>query len=97
MPAEARDLELLSTALDMDLADAVRAAFEDMQHKVDRYPLSKKQRDWLKAVIAGEKYDPDPEYLNLMSSGKVPRGREVATPAVLQNLPKKPPPRRTEP
>lgn len=37
----------------------------------------------------------EPTYQNLWSSGKVPRGlREVPTPAVLQNLPLKPPGRR---
>ncbi len=95
MVAEARDLELLVAVLDKDdLSDAVRSAFEDMQTKVDKYPLSAKQRAWARAVLVGEKYEPEEEYLNLWSSGKVPKGRDVPTPEVLKNLPKKPPPRR---
>lgn len=97
MVAEAQDLDLIARVLDEgDISDAVRVAFEDMQHKADRYPLSKKQRDWAKAILAGEKYEPPEEYLNLVSAGKVPLGRPVPTPKVLQNLPKKPPPRRAE-
>jgi hypothetical protein len=94
MPAEAKDLELLVAVLDRDdLPDGTREAFEDMQHKVDRYGLSSKQRAWARAILAGEKYEPEEECLNLWSSGKVPKGRDVPTPAVLLNLPKKPPPR----
>jgi len=97
MVAEARDLELLSAVLDKDdLSDAVRTSFEDMQTKVDRYPLSKKQRVWAKAILAGEKYEPEEECLNLWSGGKVPKGRDVPDPPMLrrENLPMKPPPRR---
>jgi hypothetical protein len=91
--AEARDLDLLTSVLEKDdLSDSVRAAFEDMQFKVDRYPLSKKQRAWARAILDGDKYDPEPdECQNLWSSGKVPKGNDVPTPAVLLNLPKKPP------
>jgi len=92
-----KDLALLAAVLERDdLSDAARAAFEDMQHKLDRWPLTKKQRQWIEAALRGEKFEPEPEYENLVSSGRVPRGREVPTPAILQNLPKKPPPRRTE-
>jgi hypothetical protein len=97
MVAEARDLDLIVRVLEEgDISDAVRAAFEDMQHKVDRWPLSKKQRDWARAILNGEKYEPPEEYLNLVSTGKVPIGKPVPTPKVLQNLPKKPPPRRVQ-
>lgn len=52
--------------------------------------LTEKQRAWVRGVTSNV-FD-EPEYLNLVSAGKVPRGlREVETPAVLQNLPKKPP------
>lgn len=95
MVAEAKDLELLVAVLDKDdLSDAVREAFEDMQHKVDRFGLSSKQRAWARAILAGEKYEPEEECLNLWSSGKVPKGKDVPTPLVLQNLPKKPPQRK---
>ena len=91
------DAELLAKVLDSDdLSDGVRAAFEDMQHKVERFGLSKKQREWARTILAGGKYVPPEEYLNLVSGGQVPRGREVATPVALrrENLPMKPPPRR---
>jgi hypothetical protein len=52
-------------------------------------PLTPKQRSWAKGLA--ERLLDEPAYENLASSGKVYRGREVATPAVLQNLPKKPP------
>jgi hypothetical protein len=64
--------------------------FRDMLER--DHPLSEKQRTWTKAIY--EQIFDVPEYQNLVSSGQVPRGREVATPAVLQNLPKKPPVRR---
>lgn len=56
------------------------------------FALSDKQRQWVKGVHA-RLFD-EPEYENLISSGKAPRGREVPTPKVLQNLPMKPPVRR---
>jgi hypothetical protein len=101
MVAEAKDLVLLEAVLDKDdLPDAVRTAFEDMQHKIDDRPLTKKQRDWAKAVLNGDKFEPDAdECLNLWSSGKVPRGREVPDPPMLrrENLPLKPPRRKPPP
>jgi hypothetical protein len=60
-----------------------------------REELTEKQRKWARGVAArirGE--EAEPEYENLISNGLCPRGREVPTPAVLQNLPKRPPPRR---
>jgi hypothetical protein len=51
--------------------------------------LSERQREWAQRVA-----DIPGEYKNLVSSGQVPRGREVPTPAVLQNRPLKPPGRR---
>jgi hypothetical protein len=93
--ADDKDLDLITQVLEKDdLSNSVRAAFEDMQFKVDRYPLSKKQRAWAHAILSGDKYEAEEECLNLWSSGKVPKGRDVPTPAVLLNLPKKPPMRR---
>lgn len=46
--------------------------------------LTKAQAAWLSDVAAREGVDLEPR-------GPVPRGREVATPPVLQHLPKKPP------
>ncbi len=56
--------------------------------------LTPKQRAWAEAVAAGKRYDPDPEYLNLVSSGKAPRGREVEL--MVKDKPLRPPPRRSE-
>lgn len=68
-------------------------AFESMLDDLDaeKWPtLTERQRAWVKGIHArlfGEK----PEYLNLVSSGRVPRGREVPTPEVLTRRPLKPP------
>lgn len=50
--------------------------------------LTTKQRKWAKDTLD------EPEYENLVSTGKAPRGREVPTPAVLQHRPLKPPGRK---
>ncbi len=91
------DAILLHRALDeVELPDAVREAFEDMLSKIERRgPLSSRQRAWVKATLAGEKYDAPPEYENLVSSGRVPRGREVPEPEALKHRPLKPPQRRS--
>ena len=73
-------------------------AFGEMAVRLESRPgtaLSDKQRKWLAGVY--ERVTGEPQYENLVSSGRVPRGREVETPAVLQNLPKRPPGRRVEP
>lgn len=54
------------------------------------HQLSDKQRGWVTSVHERVV----PAYANLVSRGLVPRGREVLTPPVLLNLPKKPPKRR---
>lgn len=77
-------------ALCEDLDEEVRfnaRAFDEMLAR-DR-PLSDKQRAWVRAVH--EKLCGTPHYENAWSAGKVPRGREVPTPAVLQKLPLRPP------
>jgi hypothetical protein len=67
-------------------------AFQEM---LDRNrALSDKQRAWIYGIH--ERLFGEPEYQNDWSEGRVPRGREVPTPAVLRNLPKKPPPRRAD-
>ena len=50
--------------------------------------LTAKQKKWAQDTLD------EPEYENLVSSGKAPRGREVPTPAILRNRPLKPPGRR---
>jgi hypothetical protein len=85
-------LDTVAADLDDDAAKFNVTAFRDMLDK-DR-PLSKKQRDWVAGVHKRIVTD-EPEYLNLVSNGLCPRGREVPTPKVLQNLPLKPPRRVT--
>ena len=66
--------------------------FRDMLSRMDRgrqRELTLRQREWICEVH--EKVLGDPVYLNLVSTGQVPRGREVPTPEVLLNLPKRPP------
>jgi len=57
--------------------------------------LTEKQIAWIQGVY--EKLFDAPQYENLFSSGKVPRGEKLATPipeVLLRPLPKKPPGRR---
>ena len=99
------DLQMLSTLLDDhldELSEKEVEAFASMRFDMTAYEkvggeehrrqLSAKQREWVTSVH--ERLIP--AYANLVSRGLVPRGREVPTPAVLQNLPKKPPPRKKE-
>jgi len=93
------DRELLVSALESDdLSDVQKYIVDDMYRRLDRgnRPLTDKQRAFVKAMIAKERSEPEPEYKNLVSSGLVPRGREVATIDLLkpENLPKRPPPRK---
>jgi hypothetical protein len=85
--------ELLTASPEPDEEERFRVGpFQEMLAR-DR-ELSQKQRKWLTETherICGEVH-----YENLISSGKAPRGREVSTPAVLLNLPKRPPTRRTD-
>jgi hypothetical protein len=76
---------------------AIRAFRDMLAHlEAGRQPeLTAAQRKWAKNVA--EKVLGEVHYENLISSGKAPRGREVPLPAVLQNLPKKPPPRKHDP
>ena len=74
------------------LSDSEHRAFESMQGRLgtsESFKLTEKQRAWGKNVL--ERATDNPEYLNLASSGKLCRGREVETPEVLKNLPKVPP------
>lgn len=86
------DLSLLSKALhEAELDKSTRDAFESMLERLEdgrQVQLSAKQREWINDKLG------NPTYLNLVSSGKVSKGREVPTPAVLLNRPLKPPGRR---
>ena len=69
--------------------DAAADAFRRMLG--GRRALTPKQRAWAEGIAEGRFVEPEPQYENLVSSGRVPRGREVETPAVLRDLPKRPP------
>lgn len=101
------DLRMLSEMLDNHLDEMTEKevlAFADMRFDLQAYggmeipsapmfrQLTEKQRAWVKSVHARVV----PYYANLVSRGLVPRGKEVPTPAVLQNLPKRPPPWRRD-
>lgn len=104
------DLQLLDELLTKhadELTDGETEAFASMRFDLQAYggilgeasesgrrfrELTDRQRVWAAAVR--ERFSP--QYKNLVSSGQVPRGREVPTPAVLQDLPKKPPVRRRD-
>ena len=67
------------------LSDGARKAFSEMLTWLDRGEgrgLSVKQREWVESALL--EYTP-------IATTDVPRGREVETPAVLKNLPTKPP------
>ena len=101
------DLSALSELLDRhadELTEPELEAFADMRFSLQAYggteipskgkyqQLTEKQRTWVTSVH--ERIVP--AYANLFSRGLVPRGREVETPAVLLNLPKRPPTRRRD-
>jgi hypothetical protein len=67
------------------------AAFVEMLARLDRggRDLTDRQRAWVCGVY--EQTTGVPVYENSWSAGKVPKGRDVPTPAVLQQLPKRPP------
>lgn len=83
--------ELLSEYVDQ-LKESEVESFASMRFDLKRpcgfTVLTDRQRRWV--VGAYERLVP--QYANLMSRGLAPRGKEVPTPPVLQNLPKKPPP-----
>jgi hypothetical protein len=91
--------ELLNDHAD-ELTDVETEAFAGMRFDLTAYAglssargpgfhqLTDKQRDWVETVHQRLVTT----YENLVSRGLIPRGREVPTPAILQNLPKRPPP-----
>jgi hypothetical protein len=72
---------------DDELTDQEREAFQRWRDQGWDLRLTRQQRTWAEEVA-----------LRLMPipADVVPRGREVETPEVLRNLPKRPPPRRVE-
>lgn len=89
------DEALLKRAVDSDEIESdekaafidMRANFLDHLGEPTDWRLSRKQRRWVEEAVLR---------VTPVLAADVPRGREVKTPAVLQNLPKKPPPRRKD-
>lgn len=90
------DFELLKALVEHDgLSSKEREAFESMLHrsKDGRFELSPAQRRWVEDAYRKYELDAD-EAQNLVSSGQVPRGREVKFPFETMPRPLKPPGRR---
>jgi len=89
---------MLKALLDTErLNDVERAAFTDMlgwleDHEEAR--LTMKRREWVEGRFEALELDAETGSQNLVSSGAVPRGREVAMAPVLHNRPLSPPGRR---
>lgn len=81
---------------DERLKDDEREAFEGMQSFLnggsDR-KLSRKQAEWVKDRYEKLELDSD-DAMNLFSSGKVPRGKEVPPPFDISKRPLRPPGRK---
>jgi hypothetical protein len=91
------DLKMLNDVMELETTtEEQKDAFHNMRGVLLRgeyQTLTIKQRSWLKSVLGV------PEYENLITNGKAPRGREVPTIPALQrqNLPLKPPAKRRDP
>lgn len=93
-----RDLAMLDAIVNERCSDSERSAFEDMADRLrggKQTQLTDTQRMWAREVAERLGVD-EPEYENLASSGKVARGREVATIPMLERdkLPMHPPRRK---
>jgi hypothetical protein len=102
----AEHLELLKRAIDDESINAyAHEAFERMYDEMTnelpsrcawgpavwkKWDLSSGEEKWVLKMLGEEVPEPDTR----LTGGEIPRGREVATPAVLQNLPKAPPGRK---
>jgi hypothetical protein len=85
------DMTMLEEILENEITENERAAFQDMLDGLDHWQiLTDAQRKWAKLVHERFK----PTYENLVSDGRVPRGREVLEPEALRHRPLKPPGRR---
>lgn len=87
------DIELLTKVLGYRISDYWREALEDMREKLragERMCLSEKQRAKVRELLE----ENEPQYENLISTGKAPRGREVEL--MVRDKPLRPPQRRSE-
>ena len=85
------DVLVLEAAMEHESTSDV-AAFEDMLQ--NGRPLTDAQRAWATAASRGERYEPEEKYLNMVSAGTVPRGREVEL--MVRDKPLRPPGKRNE-
>jgi hypothetical protein len=84
------DRKLLADAIEQ-ASEKTAEVFSEWLIKLEaahKETLTDKQRKWAESLVGAETYE------NLYSAGKVPRGREVAPPAVLLNRPLRPPGRK---
>lgn len=93
------DRAMLDALLGSDRLTAYEEeAFSDIRGQIERTmrPVTKAQRMWIENRYKALELDAAEPAKNLVSSGQVPRGREVETPELLryENLPKAPPGRR---
>lgn len=82
------DVALLEKALSHALEEDTHAAFVEMYETLvtgARRALSTRQRAWVEGVLEAH----EPTYENLVSAGKVPRGREVEL--MVRDKPLRPP------
>lgn len=87
------DFELLRALCDCDaLSNKERDAFESMKARLKdgRQELSSAQRQWVEDAYKKHELDAE-ESQNLVSTGQVPRGREVKFPFETMPRPLKPP------
>lgn len=88
------DLRQLAALLEMtELREDEREAFKDMRASLLEggfHQLTEKQRNWVKS----RHEELVPQYENLISSGKAPRGREVEL--MVKDKPLRPPLRKVE-
>jgi hypothetical protein len=89
MSGREEDLRMLRELLDEhagELREGESEAFADMLRSLEDFrQLTEKQRAWAKSAL--ERFVPT--YENLVSSGKVPRGREVEL--MVRDKPLRPP------
>jgi hypothetical protein len=83
------DLDLLDEAEDSGkLSERQLEIIDDLRDQLARRPLTQNQRSFVEAMIAGQRYEREEAPI---PASAFPRGREVPTPEVLRNLPKRPP------
>lgn len=87
---------LRSLLRDERLGDDEREKFQDMLDGLPKFKkLSAKQHDWVRSRFEQLELDAEEGSMNLVSAGKIPRGRDVRMGFEDMPKPKSPPGRRT--